>query len=452
MLNIFLLKESRVEISISTESIAEIFNEVVKITFDISDEHFLFDGETYNYIIDGKNITFSISEIQNEIDKLVHYTGRNGTEIFNGSYFEAAVRPVGNIFNSANFEYEDKIDTANQLTYSIGLISIKSLIYLLETINEHKGERSLNDYFKRLNRGYIRNNYRIRKIKEDIQNYENVFSIIPKIFPSIRTVKIVSDSTVKKNIVDFENYSTAYLFEICYNMNRVIMLQRDIQEMFRISSELIGLRRSSYEDLDAPKRHYIRDLVHHYQQGVSANDPLLEYISFYHIAEHFFESVYQDEIINKIRSDITHPDFSYKRKNDIKKLIKTIKALSRNKEDGIGVSEIEALEYTIIKFVDISKLKVDLINLDENIYNNYINNDVTFSSGIKINFENSDEGKIIKEITKRIYSTRNAIVHSKDGDKGKYLPFSHEKELAKEIPLIRFISEQILINNSKIVN
>ncbi|MEY0729084.1 hypothetical protein AB7254_17660 [Providencia rettgeri] len=440
------------EISISAESIAEIFHEVVIITFNISDEQFLLDDGTYTYTIDGHRVTFSINEIQNEIDELVNYTGRNGTEIFNGSYFEAAVRPIGNVFGSAIFEYGDKNDTTNQLTYSIGFMSIKSLIYILEKVNEYKGDESLNDYFKRLNRAYIRYSFRIRKIIDDIQNYTHVFQIIPKIFPNIRTVKIISGSATKKNIADFENYSTAFLFEICYNMNLAIMPLRDIQEMFRISSELIGLRRSSYDDLDAPKRHYIKDLVHHYQQGVSANDPLLEYISFYHIAEHFFESVYQDEVINTIREDITHPDFSYKRKTDIKKLIKTIKSLSRNKEDGIGVSELEALEYTIIKFVDISKLKVDLINLDVNIYNNYINNDVTFSSGMKINFENSDEAKIIKEITKRIYSTRNAIVHSKDGDKGKYLPFSHEKELAKEIPLIRFISEQILINNSKIVN
>jgi hypothetical protein len=57
----------------------------------------------------------------------------------------------------------------------------------------------------------------------------------------------------------------------------------------------------------------------------------------------------------------------------------------------------------------------------------------------------------VKDLVQRIYFTRNAIVHSKDGEKGKYLPFSHEKQLVKEVPLLRFISEAIIISNSNVV-
>ena len=63
-------------------------------------------------------------------------------------------------------------------------------------------------------------------------------------------------------------------------------------------------------------------------------------------------------------------------------------------------------------------------------------------------FDNTPE-KIYNSIKNRVYLVRNAIAHSKEGDKLRYEPFKHDKDLQKEIPLIRAISEEIIINSSK---
>jgi hypothetical protein len=53
-------------------------------------------------------------------------------------------------------------------------------------------------------------------------------------------------------------------------------------------------------------------------------------------------------------------------------------------------------------------------------------------------------------IARRIYHIRNILVHNKDGDRVRYRPFSDQEEiLAKEVPLILFIAEQLIIKTGK---
>ncbi|HIF5839407.1 TPA: hypothetical protein ACX3EF_004652 [Vibrio parahaemolyticus] len=434
------------EITLDLQSVAEFFHEYIVRVFHVSEDNVnISDDYTYSYEIDGHSISFSLAEIEEAAQELLGYNDGEGTEISSPNNYEVAVRNASRypLLGMRRGELEDKEDTVNKLSYSIGSMSLPYLLSLLEKLSEH-GDPIL--LFRRATRGII--NSRARRVREEVSNYDSAIDAVMKMFYMFNSLKIKSQTSRSYN--DFERFSDAFLFEISYNLDAAIMPQRHIEELARIGSA-VRERRSSYEDIDVPRRHYIKDLVHHYQMGVSTDDPFLEFISFYHVAEHFFESVYEDEVVNQIKNKLTHPNFSYKRKKDIKSLISNVKKLSRSKEDGIGVSEIDALEYTIKKFVDLDELKLKLQNYDGDIYDYYINNEVPFSAGPKVNFDNQDGHQVVKALVKRIYFTRNAIVHSKDGEKGKYLPFSHEKQLVKEVPLLRFISEAIIINNSKVV-
>ena len=80
----------------------------------------------------------------------------------------------------------------------------------------------------------------------------------------------------------------------------------------------------------------------------------------------------------------------------------------------------------------------------------YSENIVSFSKGPTISWR--DEPGIYTNITKRIYFTRNALIHSKSGKKDKmYKPYRDEMLLQKEIPLVRVIAEMIIINSSKVI-
>lgn len=434
-------------ITLDFQTVAEFFHETLIRAFNLRTEDFsVTENGVHQYTINEHSLSFSISDIQNIANHLSSFSSAGGTDIYNSNEYEVVVRNVSRIpfLNMRGGVLEEKVDQVNKLKYFIGPLSPKHLIALLQNISTIGEPISL---LKRISRYPL--SHRAYKLRDEISSFSNAIDLIMKLFSMFSSLHIESQNN--KTINEFEKFADSFLFEISYNLDISIMPQRHIEELVRVG-RIIRERRSTYEEIDVPRRHYIKDLVHHYQMGVSAEDPFLEFISFYHVAEHFFQSVYEDEVINQIKDKITHPNFSYKRKNDIKTLIGSVKKLTRTKEDGIGVSEIDALEYTIRKFVNLDDLKNKIQSYDNETFLYYINSEVPFSSGPQINFTDEDENKTLKSIAKRIYYTRNAIVHSKDGEKGKYLPFSHEKQLVKEIPLIRFISESIIIKNSKVVD
>lgn len=74
-----------------------------------------------------------------------------------------------------------------------------------------------------------------------------------------------------------------------------------------------------------------------------------------------------------------------------------------------------------------------------------------FSGGDEVDLENPNESIIGEKLSSRIYKTRNAIVHSKESERVRYTPFRDDRILVKEIPLLRFIAEQIIIESSSVV-
>ena len=76
---------------------------------------------------------------------------------------------------------------------------------------------------------------------------------------------------------------------------------------------------------------------------------------------------------------------------------------------------------------------------------------VLFSDGDVVNLENNDFDCVCKELAKRIYKTRNALVHSKELESSKYKPFHDDKILLKEMLLLRLLAEQVIIKTSQIL-
>jgi hypothetical protein len=161
--------------------------------------------------------------------------------------------------------------------------------------------------------------------------------------------------------------------------------------------------------------------------------------------------VFQDDLISSIQNQITEPAFSYRRKKDIHALIKTIRKSLKIQNDTITFSEEQALRLTLASFVDVAAIISDLDNYDSDIVDYYRDAKVTFANASEVDLRSGDPDAIFKSLSKRIYSTRNALVHSKDGDKAKYTPFVDDHELAKELPLLRFVAERTILHNSTLI-
>ena len=127
-----------------------------------------------------------------------------------------------------------------------------------------------------------------------------------------------------------------------------------------------------------------------------------------------------------------------------------VKSVKVRDEAIVAFDEKNALLLCLKKYVDISELKNSLNNVDSTLISYYENTSVPFSGGACVDF-NKENDVILKQLQDRIYSTRNSLVHSKDGIKSKYVPFRDDNMLIKEVPLLKFISESVILQESKIL-
>ncbi|MGW0833409.1 hypothetical protein [Streptomyces prunicolor] len=272
---------------------------------------------------------------------------------------------------------------------------------------------------------------------------ESLFDIIAE---GLRATTLHVTATKPRS--DFEVLANSFLFHAAYNMDAAARIGLD--PTFRPQA-IQRVRRTQAHHLDAPRQTYDTDLVHHYLMGVAAEIPLLEYLAYYHIAEHFFEKVFNEDLIHQVRTGVTDPSFSARRNKDIQSIIRIVTRVQRQVKDEGGVNEQRALQLVLDRFVSVPRLVADLDAYDASLVGYYETNDVPFAGASKVSIRGNDEEATRGAIAKRIYKVRNALVHAKEGELPKYAPFAHDEELAREIPLMRLTAEQIVIAQGKVL-
>jgi hypothetical protein len=328
-------------------------------------------------------------------------------------------------------------DPQGGISYRLDLPSDTYTVYMLLKVLESMDPRQKPMIFRRSAMT------RDRILRGDMPS---VFELIKSML-RVRTLMITSEA--QQSWTTWKQYADAFFFQVGYNLDFSLMPDRNWSELLR-QAKISSMRRTEYEDLDVPRRRYEPDLVYHYQLGLSAESPMLEYISYYHVAEHWFENIYEDDLVEQVRLTITSPDFSYKRKSDLRGLIKKVSKAVQLRDERLVINERVALKLTLEKYVNVLQLVSDINAFDPGLLNGYTTRTVAFCDGDKVPFDQSDLGKVFTALSSRIYKTRNALVHSKEGSKAKFTPFSDDRHLIPEVPLMRFIAEQIIISTSSI--
>lgn len=241
---------------------------------------------------------------------------------------------------------------------------------------------------------------------------------------------------------NMRDYLSSYYFNISYNYNECILRIANISKRRR----RMGVNNGGQLD---PLRIYNSQLMDYYNQGVAADTAFSQYLAFYHVLEFFFQTVIEEDTLNYIKDTLTKPSFSTSSKRELTSFVKGIKKKLSNQKEKSSQGEQFALELCLEKHLNISDLTARLNLIDCECVDYYKGNKVSFAQdSIEVDFEN--EKTVISHLSQRIYSVRNAIVHSKDCDKLRYQPFNNDDELSKEIPLIKSIAEIVIINTAEI--
>lgn len=327
-------------------------------------------------------------------------------------------------------------DNESSISYEVTAPSPAYVVLLMQNLSQRD--------LQTLGRLYMGRNTALRHL--ELTSSTNLLEQVASLITRILTLKIrFPENVAEKHAFEL---ASSYLFNITYNLDVSMVQIRSFDEMTR-SSRIRSVRRGDASKLEPPRRRYQPDLLHHYQAAVAAESPAHIYLSFYHVAEHFFERVFNDDLISRVREKMTKPDFSYKRSQDIRKLIELVGKALKYREESMVFSEPEALRLTLSRFVALDELRAQVSQYDETLIDYYRSATVEFCDGDKVDLTAQDSNSVFKTLSERIYKTRNAIVHSKESERKKYIPFKHDASLSRELPLIRFVAEQVLIGSSE---
>lgn len=342
------------------------------------------------------------------------------TVLWNGRTYEALIREESR-FGPPLFLREQghihKEDGDNGLTYSVSKPSDTYALFILNQIGGSGALRRL-----RMPMGTLRMGRHLDQTEGPL----DAIDFFKNLFPRLITVRV--EALRPRTLSELAQLSSAFLFQLTYNLDVPLVETRSWEDLLRATR--IRSRRSAIQDIEPPRRHYIRDLLYHYQMGVAADSPVLAYLSYYHVAEHFFEQVFKDDLIESVRQQLTQPGFSYRRKKDIDGLIRGISKRVKLRDESTVFSESEALRLTLERFVRLGDLANRLDSYDSSLTSYYAASPVSFCAGDTFDIRNSDEQRNLQLLAKRLYKTRNATVHSKEGDKDRYVPFEHDRILA----------------------
>jgi hypothetical protein len=316
--------------NISAEDLVKAISEVLRSAVTSDDEG------SYNFRFNNVALTpLKAEDISTLVETINTFDEHDGGSVATKTSYEIAIqsgRPGPSIVFREDINFSDP---RAGLSYRIGPPSDAYVMYLCLKLVEATDPRQ---------RGRLMRPSMF--LRDRMRASEESFSVIDVIKQSIRvrTLNIISESERPKTM--WKQYADALFFHVGYNLDIPFIPDRNLADLVR-PAKISSMRRSTRADLDAPHRLYVSDLVYHYQLGVSAESPMLEYISYYHVAEHWFEDIYQDDLVEQIQLAITSPSFSYKRKKDLQDLIRKVSRAVQLRNEQLIINEQVALRLTL---------------------------------------------------------------------------------------------------------
>jgi len=288
----------------------------------------------------------------------------------------------------------------------------------------------------RLRRGFLHGFYKNKEKEEPIHLINFLRRPITIKIHNIKAHSIYEAIKESNPVVDACLFELAYLKEISLQIAEEWEKNSPRRHPFRFSDE--------YKSHNLPLRSikYNSDVLRFYSRGTSTEDPVNQFLSFYHVLEYFFISVSDEQLYSILSRRINDPIFSTT-PNHLDRLIHD--TLSYEQE----TDETKMLKLVLEKFVDKEEIIRFIKEIEE--YENekfYTKQRKIFGKEIEVKPES---GHVIANLATRIKTIRNALVHSSDKfeRKARYVPTgSSEKMINKEIPLMKYLAEKVIIGSA----
>ncbi|MBU0909657.1 MAG: hypothetical protein KKA54_07735 [Proteobacteria bacterium] len=266
--------------------------------------------------------------------------------------------------------------------------------------------------------------------------WDSLFSPLTVRIYNIRASDIQQAIKKSQSIIEGCLFNLTYLKGVVYSLDEQWPRFQPRQRPFQFEE------RKADRDLPLPKGRLNTDIIRFYQRGMSTDDPVNQFLSFYQVLEYFFVSISDEELYRKLAAIVNDPAFSAKPKQ----LDRIIQETTSHKRES---DETEMLRLVLSRYVDES----ELIRFIE-AYEEYLG-EKWYSKKRRL-FGDENEvravpGHIVGNVAKRVKMVRNALVHSSDryNRQETFIPTPNsEASVKKEVPLVKYLAEKVIIANS----
>lgn len=248
------------------------------------------------------------------------------------------------------------------------------------------------------------------------------------------TIKVIpsADNTLSSEAL--HALAHAAIFNISYARGVALNLMRTWER------PLFRLRARRERDVAFPLRKYHRDLVAYYQLALSNESLILAYLSLYKIVEFFYMTTAEKVLHKRLSDRMAVPTFSAKKPRDLRDIADLVRRFDKK------TNEPQMLTSVLSHYLMADEVKAWVEDFERENGSYFTEPQEVLGEHLTLNLH---EDHIFSSLAQRIYHIRNALVHNKEGDLPRFVPFSGQEELlSKETPLLLFVAEQVIIKSA----
>lgn len=380
---------------------------------------------------ESKILKLSREDYEKQVEEILDVKYED-SKIYSSRYYEVAIARAAEI-PSANLASIEIADESSSTVFKMSRASKTFFWYYISLI---KGPDSSLANFLNFEYDYELDDFEGTSLLDFLYQHKFYLS----------TAKLESNSN--RSTTFFEELLDSYSYILSYQLNSTFRVV-DSFSSGRKSRTKLPNRVESISEIIPPRRKYNKTLVLYYTRSIASPDASSKFLSLYHILEHEYDKVTREETVRYVASTIGSAGFSYKNHanvdNLISEIVKRVKENPYNSDEIVSFTEAAALKLLVLKYIGTRSELSRLLGRDLIKY--YGENGISFCGVGRLDLSKDDES-VCDSVAKRIYATRNAIVHSKSANPNKFIPYKNDTELSMEIFLLRVIAEKIIEANA----
>lgn len=258
-----------------------------------------------------------------------------------------------------------------------------------------------------------------------------------EIFRRLRTVRVVAEegSPFFRQPAMLRRIAESSLFHFSYGTGIGLNLARSWER----TSHRLKERRE--EDVQFPRRVYNEELLSYYQLALSSDSPILAYLALYNILEYFFVSASEATLHRHLIERIVTPEFSHTKAEQLRQLVSTVRRHDQRMDERKMLATVLGLYFTVEEVTA-------WINEYQREYGIYFTHPQEIFG--QIHTVDLNPNQYASSIGLRVYHIRNTLVHNKENDLVRFVPYSgQERVISSELPLVLFLAEQLILKTGK---